>query len=216
MTIPKRRTNVEVSVSYMDWPYVGFLIVFAVALPVIVLQFMNSLDLRLVHVRDDRLRGLFLMTSRWSAVPLFAFASYFVSRVSIQGLYLSVFGLLISLIIEFNFRGANIRDGTFDFYEANRWFWLTPVAIGFSIGCVVGIVRFLVKSSNVRLPHSYFAGLCVFLVFVAAVVSYIEIVTWNPASFTSAFAPTRHLALAVLGVILSFIFLAAELKRVSL
>jgi len=198
--------------SEMDWVVVAYLVVIAVALPLLSLQFLDSLTLMDREIQNHIWRGRALFWTRWSAVPLFAISSYAVARFGIQGIYLALFGIFVTLFVAFNFKADNIRSGTFDYLEESRWIWMTPVLIGWGVGTLLGFVRSRFAKSELKLQRPSLVWIWLILLGAAAYVAYKEAVL-HPTTEWSEFAPTRHLSLLFIAFMLAAFLSVAEFKR---
>ncbi|HWP30479.1 MAG TPA: hypothetical protein VNK96_01955 [Fimbriimonadales bacterium] len=196
----------------MDWVDAAYLVVIAVALPLLALQFLDSLTLFGVHVQNDIWRGRIIFWARWLAVPLFAISSYAVARLGIQGIYLALFGIFITLFVVFNFRADFIREGTFDHFEESRWIWMTPVLIGWVLGVLLGLLHLWLAKTKPELRRPSLVWIWLILLGIASYVAYEEAVI-RPTTEWSPFAPTRHLGLLFITLMLAIFLSVAEFKR---
>lgn len=195
-----------------DWTELAYFLVIAVALPLLFIQLLDSLNLIGVGIQNDLWRGRFLIWVRWLAVPLFAISSYAVARAGYQGAYLALFGMLATLFVVFNFKADFIRSGTFDFFEESRWIWMTPVLIGWISGVLLGLLRSRRVKTEFVLRRPSLVWIWLILLGAASYLAYEEAVV-RPTTEWSAFAPTRHLGLLFITLLLAIFLAAAEYKR---
>lgn len=196
----------------MDWVNAAYLVVIAVALPLLSIQLLDSLNLFGIHIQDDIWRGRIIFWARWLAVPLFAISSYAVARFGIQGIYLALFGIFVTLFVVFNFRAGFIREGTFDYFEENRWIWMTPVLSGWVVGVLLGLLHLGLAKTEPQLRRPSLVWVLPILLGIASYMAYEEAVI-RPTIEWSPFAPTRHLGLLFITFMLAIFLSVAEFKR---
>lgn len=121
---------------------------------------------------------------------------YYLSRRGLQGLYLAAFGVILSILIAYQFRSEYIRVGTFDDWQGRANSWLTPLVALSLIGGVVGIILSYSRPvSWARKPIRACVGLLVVLTALTAISFYDCYV--HPRTTDSMFAATRPYVLSV-------------------
>jgi hypothetical protein len=186
----------------LSWPHAAAPLCFAVAIPLAIFQLSDSLMTLLVNIEHDEARGRLLETVQWSGLPLFGLYAYLLSRLGWHGAYMALFGLVLSLIVAQEFRGGFIRFGTFDLWEDSKSSWLGPILTGTLAGTATGVVRSYRLPCRLAFRSTWWLAALPMLTFLAGLESW-RLSVGNPAVTWSSFAPTRHIALIVIGLSLS-------------
>jgi len=107
--------------------------------------------------------------------------------------FAAIFGTLIAIWIETEFRGSHVRRGTLDFFESSHYGWSLPLTLASVVGLIAG-------TAMRRGTQSKLNGLTYIAIALTGAVALLSLLATQRlgAARYSEFAPTRHWLLGTL------------------
>lgn len=180
-----------------EWSMGLHIVVFAFALPILVLEFQNLVSVTIASLGPGTLRGSLYRTNEWLVVLPIAMVGYCVARRGLEAAYLAVMGLAASVYIQMTFRSVRVRPGTFDLFEESYWKWVAPLMAALFVGIVAAAMVNHARGRIATAPRKVWL-LPLGLILLSGEVAR-ETLLLKVGS-VSEFAPTMHWVLALLAI----------------